>query len=125
MPATSYFEGLILNHALLQSPYSIEDWYVGLWFSDPTSAGLMDEVTAADYQRKSVSWSPTFGNLSQINWPGATSNWGTVLYICLVNSSIKGSGNVLVYEATSQPFTVTIGRPLEIPAGGLTLSAAA
>ncbi len=124
MPATSYFEGLILGNALLQSPYSVEDWYVGLWFSSPTSAGLMDEVTAADYQRKPVSWSPAFGNVSEINWAAATSDWGTILYVALVNSSIKGSGNVLVYEATSQPFTVTIGRPLEIPAGGLTLAAA-
>lgn len=124
MASTDYFEQLVLGHALLQNPYSIQDWYLGLWIASPTSAGLLSgEVAAADYQRKPVSWAADFTNSAIINWAAATSNWGTVDYVALTNSPNKGSGNVLLYESTTSSFTVEIGRPLTIPAGGLVLIA--
>jgi hypothetical protein len=125
MAVTDYFESLILGHALLQNPFSIEDWYVGLWTSDPTAAGLLvGEVAAGDYERKPVSWNPLFGNLSRIDWAPAISNWGTVTYLALTNSPNKNSGNVLVYEPTGESFQVNIGQPLTLPPGGLAVVAA-
>lgn len=119
MPATTYFKGLVLGHALRQQPFSIEDWYVGLWTTDPTASGaLSGEISASDYERKPVSWASDFTNTSLIEWPPATTNWGTISYLALMNSPNKGQGNMLGYS-TVGPFTVEIGRPLEIPAGGL------
>lgn len=124
MAATDYFEKLLLEHALLGSPFSIQNWYVGLWLADPTPAGLVSgEVTAGDYQRKPISWNPSFGNISQIDWAAAISNWGAVNHIALANSPLKGSGNVLIFEPTSETFDVTIGKALRVPVGGLTVAA--
>ena len=123
MAVTDYFEKLLLDHALNQQPFSIEDWYVGLWLTDPTVGGdLTGEVTADDYGRKLVDWTSAFDNDAQIDWAAATSVWGTVNWLALVNSPNKGSGNVLAYEATG-PFDVQVGRPLTIPLGGLVMVA--
>lgn len=123
MATTTYFEGLILDYALNQQPYVIEDWYVGLWTSNPTEEGLLPgEVSAADYQRKPVEWSATFANTLRIDWAAALSAWGDVSYLALMNGPTKGTGNMLNYQLLSQLYAVEIGRPLFIPAGGLQLS---
>jgi hypothetical protein len=122
MPATTYLEGLVFGHLLLQNPFSIEDWYVGLWATNPTASGsLSGEVTASDYSRRAVNWNPAWQNSTAINWGAATSNWGAVLYVVLVNSPNKGNGKVLAYDDVG-PYSVDIGRPLTIPALGLQLT---
>lgn len=120
MPATSYFTALILEHALLQQDFSIENWYVALFISEPGVGGnLLGEVSTDDYERKAVSWNPGYTNISQIDWAPATSEWGSINYVGLINSPQKGSGNLLLYDETTTSFLVTVGRPLRIPAGGL------
>ncbi len=122
MSTTTYFEGLVLGHALRQQPFSISDWFVGLWTGDPTVAGLLtDEVAAAEYVRRPVTWDSAFTNTSQIIWPAATSDWGEVNYLCLLNSQTKGGGNMLIYQ-TRDPLDVNPGVTVKIPAGGLTAS---
>ncbi len=122
MATTTYMEGLILAHALLQQPFSISDWYVGLWIADPTVAGLLtNEVAAGEYVRRPVTWDSAFTNASQIIWPAATSDWGEVTYLCLLNSQTKGGGNMLIYQSRN-PLDVNPGVTVQIPAGGLTAS---
>jgi hypothetical protein len=122
MPATTYFEGLIFGHALLQKPFSIEKWYVGLFKADPTVAGLLtQEVNAADYARKSVLWNTSFTNSNQIDWAAPTVNWGDITYVALLNSPNPGSGNMLCFEALAATFPMPIGQPAKIAPGNLTL----
>lgn len=122
MSATTYFEGLVLGHALLQQPFSISDWYVGLWTGDPTVAGLLpDEVAAGDYTRKPVTWDAAFTNASPIVWAQATSDWGEISHVCLLNSQVKGGGNMLIYQSRNI-LDINPGVSVTMPANGLTAS---
>lgn len=122
MSATTYFEGLVLGHALLQQPFSIEDWYVGLWTANPTAAGsLSGEVVAADYARKPVTWDAAFTNASPIVWAAATSDWGEVTYLCLLNTQAKTTGNMLIFQDRAV-LDINPGVSVTLPANGLTAS---
>ena len=100
MPATTYFQTLVLGHAILQKPFSIEDWYLGLFLADPTVAGnVSSEVDAAEYVRRSIFWSNTYTNSTEIVFPTAQSQWGAVAYIGVLNSPALGSGNMLFYQS--------------------------
>ncbi len=122
MSATTYFEELVLGHALRQQPFSIKDWYVGLWTADPTVAGLLtDEVTAGDYTRRPVSWDAAHTNDAAIIWTAATSDWGNITFVCLLNSQVKGGGNMLIFQPRAV-LDVNIGTGVTIPANGLTAS---
>ncbi len=122
MSATTYFEGLVLGHALRQQPFSIADWYVGLWTADPTVAGLLtNEVTAGDYTRKPVSWDAAFTNDAAIVWAPATSDWGNINFLCLLDSQVKGGGNMLIFQSRGV-LDVNPGQGVTIPANGLTAS---
>lgn len=122
MSATTYFEGLVLGHALLQQPFSIADWYVGLWTASPTAAGLLaGEVTAGDYTRKSVTWDSAFTNASPIVWAAATADWGNIDFVCLLNSPVKGGGNMMIFQ-DRDILDINPGVSVTIPANGLTAS---
>ncbi len=122
MSATTFFEGLVLGHALRQQPFSIADWFVGLWTADPTVAGLLtDEVAAGDYTRKPVSWDAANTNDAAIVWAPATSDWGDINFVCLLNSQVKGGGNMLIFQSRGI-LDVNPGLGVTIPANGLTAS---
>lgn len=122
MPATTYFRGLILGHALLQQPYSIQDWYVGLWINDPTATGSMTgEVAAADYDRKPVLWSTSYVNSNLITWAAPVNNWGDITYVAVLNSPNPKSGNMLGYEPVG-PFSMPVGQPAKIEPGNLAMT---
>ena len=122
MAATDFFEQLVLDHALRQQSFSIQDWYVGFWLGDPTSAGLLtDEVSAADYQRKPVLWAADFTNANLIQWAAPIASWGTLTYVCVLNSPLKGSGNMCFYEARD-PVVIDIGTPVNILVGTLAVT---
>jgi hypothetical protein len=114
-------ESLVLGHALLQQPFSIADWWVGLWRANPTAAGLMTwEVVAGDYSRRPVTWDSAFTNTSAIVWVADT-DWGNIDYICLLNSQTKAQGNMLIYQSRSN-LNIDPGVGVTIPANGLTAS---
>ncbi len=123
MAATDFFESLVLGHALRQEPFSITDWYAGLWNADPTSAGqLTNEVSNAEYLRIAVSWDSNFSNTSLLAWPQATSNWGDITHVCLLNNPNKGQGNMFIFELYNPPLSVTAGNSVEIVAGELVVT---
>ncbi len=122
MAATDYFEQLVLAHALLQQPFSIETWYAGLWLTNPTASGDLDgEVSAGDYVRKPVAFNSSFANSSVIDWAAAQSAWGEVDYMCFLNSPVVGQGNMLAFQSRAT-LDITVGLPVTIPVGGLTLT---
>ncbi len=120
MAATDFFESLVLGHALRQEPFSVTDWYAGLWNADPTAEGLLsDEVSNPEYLRIAVSWDSNFSNTSLLSWPTATSNWGDIEFVCLLNNPNKGQGNMFIFENYNPPLTVDQGKKVEIVAGEL------
>lgn len=122
MPATTYFEGLILDHALRQQPFSVTDWYLGLWTADPTVAGLLSgEVGAADYGRRPVSWDAAFTNDAPIVWGAAAADWGEITFMCLLNSPTKATGNMLIFQPRDI-IDINPGVGVTIPTNGLTAS---
>lgn len=122
MSATDYFETLLLDHALRQQAFSIQDWWVGLWTSNPTAAGLLtNEVQAGDYTRKLVTWDAAFTNTSPLVWAPAASDWGNVSYVCLLNAPTPGSGNMMIFQFRSS-LDMNPGIGLNIPANALTAS---
>ena len=123
MAATNFFESLVLDHALRQAPFSITDWYAALWNSDPTPAGLLaGEVSNAEYLRIAVSWDSNFSNTTLLSWPTATSNWGDITHVCLLNNPNKGQGNMFIFEEYNPPLEVVAGKVVEIIAGELVVT---
>ena len=120
MPATTYFENLVLDHALRQQPFSVANWYVGLWTANPTAAGLLTgEVTAVDYQRQPVVWDTAFGNTSLVGWSAALNDWGDITYVCVLNSPTKATGNMLGFQIEDPSLDANPGVTIEIQAGAL------
>jgi hypothetical protein len=69
--------------------------YLALYTADPTKAGLSaNEVSAASYTRKEVTFTePVDGvstNAGKIEWGTATSNWGNVSHVAVVDSASSG-----------------------------------
>lgn len=123
MAATDFFELLALGHALNQEPFSIEDWYVGLWTNDPTATGsLADEVVTAEYQRLGpIAWDSSFANTSLLSWVQATTDWGDITHVCLLNSPTKSQGNMLVFQDRDS-LDINIGVQVQIAVGGLVVT---
>lgn len=122
MAATTYFEKLVLDHALLGQGFSISAWFVGLWTANPTVAGLLTgEVAAADYQRKAITFDSVHTNNGLILWDTPQSDWGDVTYVCLLNHPTKGQGNMLIYQNRSL-LDIVPGQSVSIPVGGLSVS---
>ena len=73
--------------------------YLALFTEDPTKAGIKSsEVDQASYNRQEVKFTnPVDGvstNNAQIDWNTATSNWGNVGYIAVMDAS---SGGFMLY----------------------------
>jgi hypothetical protein len=70
-------------------PVSHGDVYVALHTSDPTDSGEQNEVSAASYTRiqtATTDWTQTdntFENASDVEYPQAQENWGTVSHFSL------------------------------------------
>ena len=99
--------------------------YLALYTSDPTKAGYSsNEVDQASYNRQEVTFTaPVDGvstNAGQIDWNTATSNWGNVGWISIMD---KASGGFMLYfKALDNPKEVLSGDQFKIDAGKLNLT---
>ena len=76
--------------------------YLALFTEDPTKEGLTtNEVDQASYTRKEVTFTePVDGvsaNASKIEWGTATSNWGNISYVAVLDA--PSSGFMLYFTA--------------------------
>lgn len=118
MSTTTYVETLILDHLIRDVPFSINGWYIGLFLTDPTKAGITSsEVSAGDYNRQPVTWTTANANSNEILWGPTTSSWGSVSYAALMDAS--ASGNMIAYGAAS--VSVLAYTVVRIQAGNLQL----
>src|SRR5690554_4520304 len=75
----------------------LEGTFIGLVTSTPTETSPGDEVTAAEYARQPWSVQYTQGdpteatNDANVEFPGATSNWGTITYAVIFDAATGGN----------------------------------
>lgn len=109
----------------------LEGSYVGLVTTTPTDVAPGTEVSGGGYARQP--WTATYtqgnpteaGNAAAIEFPDATTNWGTVTYAVLFDALT--AGNFLGYLELRDPNNVTVplskqvtsGDILRFPAGSL------
>jgi len=99
--------------------------YLGLYTADPTKAGFSsNEVDAASYNRQVVKFSaPKDGvatNDSQIDWSTATSNWGNVGYVSIMDA--PSGGFMLYFTALDNAKEILSGDQFKIDVNKLQLT---
>ena len=96
MDFTNYLANRLVKATVGDLSYTAPDKvYLALYTEDPTKAGIGDsEVDQASYSRKEVTFTePVDGvatNAGKIEWGTATSNWGNVSYVGVMDSASAG-----------------------------------
>ena len=102
----------------------ITDVYLALYTTDPTKDNKGDEVEAESYNRQKITFNvPVNGvtaNANQVDWNTATSDWGNVGWISIMDSASGGS--MLYFKALDNPKQVLSGDQFKIDAGKLNLT---
>ena len=102
----------------------ITDVYLALYTTDPTKDNKGDEVEAESYNRQKITFNvPVNGvtaNANQVDWNTATSDWGNVGWISIMDSASGGS--MLYFKALDNPKQVLSGDKFKIDAGKLNLT---
>ena len=126
----TYFENAIVN-LMRNTSFTEVAVYVAL-FTDSASpaeleAGtLTNEVSGGSYARQLAGLSaPSDGassNASDIAFPQATADWGTVRYVALMDA--VSAGNVLMYSQLDADKVINNGDTFKINAGDLDVTVA-
>lgn len=124
MSFSNYLENKVLLHVFGATSYTAPATiYVGLYTSDPGETGAGTEVSGGSYARQSAAFTVT-GNLatntSAIEFPTATTSWGTITHVAVLDAST--SGNVLASAALAASKSIGSGDVLRINAGDLDIS---
>ena len=129
MSATDYYRKKQLDHFTGVASYTPPALYLSLHTADPTESGShAHEVSGSGYARLSLAGlmgaadATGFAvNTSVLIFGPASSDWGTIPFYALEDSSVIGGGNMLWPGAFSSPRTIASGQPFQIPVGRLRL----
>lgn len=134
--ASDYLENKLLDHTLRNTAYTAPSTvYVGL-FTANTGLETNNLAGAAEISTSGSAYArtaATFGNAASggsisnsasVTFPTATSNWGIVTHIAIVDGNTVGSGNVMYYGALTTSKNVTIGDTFTINSNNLTVTLA-
>ena len=104
---------------------SPEKVYLALYTEDPTKAGFSsNEVAQASYNRQEITFTnPEEGvstNANQIDFSTATSNWGNVGWISIMDS--ETGGFMLYFKELDNAKNVLTGDQFKIDSGKLQLT---
>lgn len=124
---SNYLENELIDHILRNLAYtSPTTVYVALYTSDPTDADSGTEVTGGSYARQSAAFSaPSNGatsNSSDITFPTATANWGTITHVGIRDALT--TGNLLFHGALTASKVVNSGDTFKINATDLDVTLA-
>ena len=122
---TDYMENKIIDHMLRNQSYTPPTTiYLALFTSATNDAGGGTEVSGGSYARQAVTLAAASGgatsNSSDITFPQATANWGTITHCALFDAS--SGGNMLMHTALDESKTVNNGDTLKFNAGDLDIS---
>lgn len=128
---TDYLEEALIDHVLrntaLTSPTTV---YVALFTSAPGETGGGTEVSGGAYARQSVAFAAPSqvsdaaetSNSSDVTFPEATADWGTVTDFGIFDAST--GGNMFYYSPLDQSKVVSTGDTAKFSAGALKVSEA-
>lgn len=125
---TPYFLNLIAGNVMHSASVSAlpSAYYVALSTTIPDSNGDgLTEVTGGGYSRGalnggSVPADGMVGNLTDVEYPIATSDWGTIQAFALYDAAT--GGNLLAWDILSPQQVVTTGNQVRFKPGALKLT---
>lgn len=124
MAFTTYLDTQLLTHVLGSSSYTKpSSVYIALFVGDPLSGGTEISTSGTGYARQvgtfTVSGNSATNN-SNLSFPAATSNWGTITHIAIYDAST--AGNQLITAALTASKSINAGDILAINSSNLTVS---
>jgi hypothetical protein len=122
---SNYLENKLLDHVLRNESFtSPTTVYVGLYTSNPEDDNSGTEVSGGSYARQVLSVTTATAGIvtssADVTFPQATSAWGTISHIGLLDAIT--SGNLLMHTALTTSRDVEVGDVLKIATGSLTAS---
>lgn len=103
-------------------------WYVALAKTDPTDSALGTEVTGGGYVRQAATFTVSgnnASNTSDIEFPEATADYGTVQAIMIMPAVSGGSASdMIVHAQLTVDKSISTGDIFRIPAGDLDIEIA-
>jgi len=121
---TNFLETKILEHVFTNTPYTPPPTiYLGLFLDEPDESGSGTEVSGGSYQRMAVPLTVsgnTVTNDDIVEFPTATSNWGTIVAGALFDAATNG--NMLVVAPLQQARVIETGDVFRLPLGDLTIT---
>ena len=122
---SDYFENVIIN-LMRSTNFTGVAAYVALYTTDPTDADTGTEVSGGGYARQLAGLSaPSDGvssNASDITFPTATADWGTVTHLGLRDAATIG--NLLLYSILDASKAIATGDTFKMNAGELKVTLA-
>ena len=131
---TKYAEQKILNAMLLGEAITFPaSWYIALCTADPGRMGdLTNEVAGGSYIRLSPTFDPAeddpvsgsyCDSVYDLEWPQATSAWGEITHIALVDAEAGGNvwarAELVDSEGNPAPKQIGLDDIFRMPAGEL------
>jgi hypothetical protein len=98
-------------------------WFLALYTAAPGEAGGGTEVSGGGYVRQSVAFTISGNeatNSGAIEYPTATSSYGTVTHVGVFDAS--SGGNLIAYAALATSKAIDTGDVLRVPAGDLDIT---
>ncbi len=124
---STYLENKIIDHMLRNQSYTPPATvYVALFTADNGLEGgvITGEVSGGSYARQALTLTAASdgesSNSSDITFPTATADWGTVTHVALMDAAT--SGNVLMHSALDASKTVNNGDTFKINTGDLDIA---
>ena len=122
---SNYLENALINGTIRGTTYTAPTTvYVGLFTSDPTDAGSGTEVSGGSYARQSATFAAPSDGASvtntDITFPQATANWGTVGWIGIFDALT--TGNLMYHTALDASKTIETGDIFKIASGNLSVT---
>jgi len=125
MDFSHYLENKLISATVRNVSYSTpEKVYLALFKTNPTKKDIGIEVTGASYTRPNVTFAvPADGvtqNPSQITYAVATTNWGDVGWVGIMDS--KEDGNLLYFTELENSKNILTGDQLKFKPTEITLT---
>ena len=96
------------------------EWHIALYTASPSDPGGGTEVSGGGYARQAVTFTVsgnTASNNAAIEWPVATSAYGTVTDVGVFDAS--SGGNLIAYAALTTSKAIDTGDVFRLPSGDL------
>ena len=126
MDFTNYLANRLIKASVGSLSYTAPSKvFLALYTTDPTKAGSSSgEIVAPSYTRKEITFSdPVDGvstNASQIDFATATTNWGNVGWVAVLDSATTGF--MLYFTALDAPKNILTGDQFKVDVNRLQLT---